>query len=266
MASIEWLLTEKCNFNCSYCGLFNNLKTPETDEIKLRNFILKIKALQQKMNLEFFIFGGEPFLHPKVDFVITLLHKYNVDYKFQTNLSNFSTNKIIKLSEKQKISKLNVSVHFEQQNINSYIENIEKLIKNNVNLNEIQIMYSHNILSEYKILKEKFPDQRILIYSISDFLVSGFSNALKEFNELKRENNSDFKFEQIKVKHPVSNEIVDRSFVWEEFLNKEISPKNKVCLLKDNFFMFDSKLNTFNCCFHEFIVDGICPFDTCFLS
>lgn len=264
MASIEWLLTEKCNFNCSYCGLYNNLKAPETDEIKLRNFILKIKVLQQKMNLEFFIFGGEPFLHPKVGFVINLLHKYNIDYKFQTNLSNFSTNKIIELNEKQKIVKLNVSVHFEQQNITSYIENIEKLIKNNVNLNEIQIMYSHNILTEYKILKEKFPDQKVIIYSISDFLVSGFDKTLKEFNVFKK--TLDLDFERIKVKHPVTNEIIDRSFVWEEFLDKTISPKNKVCLLKDNFFMFDSKLNTFNCCFHEFIVDGICPFDTCFLS
>ena len=90
------------------------------------------------------------------------------------------------------------------------------------------------------------------------------NQTLKEFNVFKK--TLDLDFERIKVKHPVTNEIIDRSFVWEEFLDKTISPKNKVCLLKDNFFMFDSKLNTFNCCFHEFIVDGICPFDTCFLS
>jgi sulfatase maturation enzyme AslB (radical SAM superfamily) len=264
MASIEWLLTEKCNFNCSYCGLYNNLKTPETDEVKLRNFILKVKTLQQKLGLEFFIFGGEPFLHTKIDFVLELLQKYNIDYKFQTNLSNFSVNKIIQLSKTQNIKKLNVSVHLTQQSINTYISNIEKLIKNNINLEEIQIMFSHNIISEYLILKEKFPDNKIVIYSISDFLVSGFGDVLKEFNILKQTSN--YNFERIKVKHPITSELTDRSYVWEEFIDKKISPKGEICLLKDNFFMFDSKLNTFNCCFHEFIKDSICPFDTCFLS
>ena len=41
---VEWLVTENCNFSCSYCGLYNNKKSSEKDKDKLKNamkFILE---------------------------------------------------------------------------------------------------------------------------------------------------------------------------------------------------------------------------------
>ena len=265
MASIEWLVTEKCNFNCSYCGLYNNLKKPELNLNEIKKFLIKLKLLQEKKKLEFFLFGGETFLHPKIKDILFLLKKYNIFYKTQTNLSTYSTNKIIEISKTIKISKITVSVHFEQQSLEEYIKNINSLIQNNVKINEIQIMFKdESVLDKFETLKNIFKDQHVIMYAVSDFLVQGFGDSLKKFNELKKLNPENF--ENIIVTHPETKKQIQRSIIWEEFIDKKLSPKNNICLLKDNFLMFDSQLKIYNCCFHEFIEDSICKFDTCFMS
>ena len=265
MASIEWLISENCNFNCKYCALWDNNKQPETDLTKIKSFLIKIKTLQQKLNLEFFIFGGEPLLHPKIEKIISILDTFNIDYRFQTNLSDYATNTLLKLKSAGYIfKKLNISVHLSQQSVNEYIENISKLLENNININTIEVMfYGKEMINDYKILQNKFDN--VVLAPVSDFLVEGFGDILKQYNQLRIDDTS-IKFEELKMVHPINQNLIYRSFIWQEFIDKIWSPKGKLCLLKDKFFMFDSQLNTFNCCFHDFITDEICTYDTCFLS
>lgn len=265
MSSIEWLVSENCNFSCSYCASWDNTKQPEQDLTKLKTFLVKIKTLQQQQHLEFFIFGGEPFLHPKIENIVSMLNTFNIDYRFQTNLSKQGTEKIIDLKSKDiKIKKINISVHLSQQSVDDYIINIDKLLNNNIHIDLIEVMYyNKEIIDDYKKLQQKY--QNVILTPVSDFLVEGFGNILKEYNNL-REIDTTITFENLKLKHPITNKQVYRSLIWQEFIDKQWSPKGMECLLKDKFFMFDSQLDTFNCCFRDFIEDGICTYDTCFLS
>jgi sulfatase maturation enzyme AslB (radical SAM superfamily) len=263
--SIEWLVTEHCNFSCSYCGLYNNTKPHETDEVKLINFLKQIKAKQYLFDFTFFLFGGEPFLHNKISFIIDSLNDLKIDYLIQSNLSNISISKIIE----NDISSINFSIHPSQMSLDNVISNLSIAFDNNVNINAIEIMFSSiSDLQFYRDLCLKFPNHisLFILCPVSDFLVEGFSDILSSFNFL-RDKTPDVNFESILIPHPLSSDLIERSVVWQEFTDKKWSPKGNLCIMKDDFLMFDSNLDIFNCCFHDFIDEPfICPYDTCFLS
>lgn len=268
---VEWLLTEQCNFDCSYCGLYNNKILPNYDEDSITAFLKKIKARQMVEDFEFFIFGGEPFLHRKIHFILTELKRLNIKYMFQTNLSNKSTSTILDLYLTHNIIPLafNISCHIEQMSTTSYIKNLMKIL-NIPNIwkavNNIEVMYSgEDALKMYTDLKNEIKDKRIILCPISDFLVDGFGDTLKEYNKLKLVvQDQEIEFEDVVIE----KYNTQRSLVWEEFVDKtpEYNPKGRPCLLKDRFIMYDSSFNEFNCCFHESVDQNSCPFESCFLS
>lgn len=271
MRVVEWLLTENCNFSCEYCGLYNNEKKYITDKKELTSFLIEIKAKQLIDYFEFFIFGGEPFLHPEVNFIVAELNRLNIDYIFQTNLSKKSTDVIYEIIKNEEIKKINISVHSTQQSVNDYILNLNKLFsfKNfKYLLNNIEVMYNDlESIKYYYELKKNFSDVNIILCPVSDFLVEGFGKSLTEYNEIRRNKKfSDIVFEDIMVVGPDGKEKI-RSEIWQDFIENKQSPKGKECLLKSkNFLMYDSLLNTYNCCFHDNVDLTSCPYDTCFLS
>jgi len=272
--NIEWLLTEKCNFNCSYCGLYNNKKNPSMCSKELEVFLDFVEEKQDEGFGELFIFGGEPTVHPDFIEIINKINKRDIKYIIQTNLSDKAVRVLLNSNPK----KINISVHPEQQSLNKYIKNIRVMLQHNWSqlksnsiyksgcnpINNIEIMYVGNIsIKFYKVLEELFPELNIILCPVSDFLVEGFGKKLKEYNNLKKFRN-DINFEDIEVKGP-NGIIKDRSLIWEDFIDQKQSPKGKECLLKD-FIMIDSQFNKFNCCFHTVVDKTCCPFDTCFLS
>ena len=94
---VEWELTLKCNYSCDYCGLLRPIKE-QTNEKILYKFI---KNLNKKYSTkEIFLFGGEPFLHPKIEFIIKTLQLFNQPFMIQSNLSNTSTKVIQSINVK----------------------------------------------------------------------------------------------------------------------------------------------------------------------
>lgn len=263
--NIEWLVTEKCNFKCSYCGLYNNKKKPETDLSILSTFIKSIHRKQLVYDFDFFVFGGEPFLHPNIDFIIGEMNYREIKYTIQSNCSSFSICKIKELENK--IKSINFSIHLREfQNKENIFNNIQQAIDLKVNIKNIEVMYiDSNDENLYYELVNIFPNLNIILCPVSDFLVSGFSQSLKNYNLLMN-HKKDIQFENVRVPHPETKIETPRSIIWEEFIDQKISPKNKLCILKDKFMMYDSQLRIYNCCFHMNMVDNICKFDTCFLS
>ena len=85
---VEWEVTLKCNYSCFYCTNLDQSLNTVTDKPQLKNFI---KSLGEKYpNVEVFVFGGEPFLHPHIDYIIECFNEFNVPFVIQTNLSKKS--------------------------------------------------------------------------------------------------------------------------------------------------------------------------------
>ena len=263
--NVEWLVTENCNFSCSYCGLYNNKKSSEKDKDKLKKFLKTIYLKQQVYDFDFFLFGGEPFLHPDIDFIINEMNQLKIDYTIQSNCSYYSVDKISKLQSN--IKAINFSIHLREFSCKqSVMKNIDQMISLNINIKNIEVMYVDKYdLELYYELVYLFPDLNIILCPISDFLVTGFRQSLREYNQLMI-NDKNINFEKVSILHPITKILTPRSHIWEEFANQTLSPKNKECILKDKFIMYDSKLEVYNCCFHDNIKDNICTYDSCFLS
>jgi len=96
---VNWLLTRKCNLNCSYCAIVKNYKGLPEEYPKINHYIKNemstetvIRGLEQfKLhNPDCFniFYGGEPLLHPDLSEIINYCNKENIHYTIITNNSD----------------------------------------------------------------------------------------------------------------------------------------------------------------------------------
>ena len=250
---IEWEIILACNYKCKYCGLLDSKIKPIIDEKILYNFIKELNIKYK--NIEIFIFGGEPFLHPKIEFIIETLQEFNQPYVIQTNLSKHSSKKIIEINKNINI---NISIHPDH-----WDNNLSDIVKINkyANIKNIDIMFSSE--KAFDIY-----DKIIIFYKnsvlcpVTNIGCEGYENILKMYNECR--NNIKYKkynFEQTKKIY--NDEEMFRSDIWEKQNNNEIITFNKPCMYKDQFILFDPQLNNYNCCYRK-NNNGICKQNACF--
>lgn len=197
-----------------------------------------------------FLFGGEPFLNPKIEFILKTMQKYNKDFVIQTN---FSQIEIIKKNLKYLKNKIQVSYHSTQ------IKNPEEMFKNLLihkdYIKRIDIMFlSLNDINIYNKLNKFF--KNVYLTPVSNFNTKESLNTqivkkgLETFCELKKSNTS-------------MCEKSNRCFVWLDMLNKKYTTKNKKCLYKDYYKLYAPDLKSYNCS-HR-INSEVCPNDNCFM-
>lgn len=239
---VEWECILDCNYSCKYCTNGNNnvLKNPikyVNDEKRLEEFIFSLK----KYNTEVFVFGGEPFLHPKIKYIIQTFNKFEIPFVIQTNFSQFK--KIKSITEN---FIMQVSIHrLMIKDFNKLKEQLQELQNK---IRRIDIMYDS--LECIKIYKElNLPNT--FIAPIADFKSSEriFLPKLIEFNKYKKI----FNF----------FEPGNRSNKWEDMFINGSQIKGKECIYKDKYILFDPEFKSYNCS-HR-INCKICPNDACFL-
>lgn len=250
---VEWEIILDCNYRCEYCtnGRNDLFKPPIkyiTDENILYSFI---KTLNGKYpNDELFVFGGEPFLHPKIRFIIETLNSFNQPFMIQTN---FSQIKIINsLNDLDFIMQL--SIHPTQiKDIDFIINNI----KNNYSkIRKIDVMFYKGAFEIYKKLEPLFKD-KLYMAPVAGFIGSSGVIPVNDINEWLR------RFNILKKSSNINFEKGDRSYKWEKIMKGEIITKGSKCIYKDKYILFDPQLNSYNCS-HRIKCD-ICPNKACFL-
>ena len=250
---VEWEIILSCNYNCGYCGLLDPKIKPVTDEKTLYNFI---KDLNSKYSdIEIFIFGGEPFLHPKIEFIIATLNHFKQPFVIQTNLSRRSFRVIKDLLPKHKFN-INISVHPDH-----WDNNLEDIIKVKSIVNNIDVMFSSEKAFEVYDRVVRFYRDAILC-PVTDVGCVGYKEILQKYNQYRY--NPLYQHYNFETTTKVyNNKEMFRSEIWEKQNNKEIITFNKECMYKDNFMLFDPELNSYNCCYRK-NNNGICKQDACF--
>lgn len=249
----EWEITSKCNYNCWYCSL-PNIKT-ESNKKVLKNFMDKLDT-----NTELFLFGGEPFLHPEVKFILNYLDKIKQPFVVQSNLSTISIKKII--SENLKNFLLQGSVHPSEINLKSLISNLNKLkqlcIDNSITIRRIDIMYiGKKSLIYYREVQKIFPEICYML-PIAGFYENESNKFTKEYNSIRfKRMYSWIRFEENYIKEYSKF----RSELWEDQNDGKFTTFGKPCPY--DYTLWDSKLNKTNCCYRE-NTNGICNKKGCF--
>ena len=240
---VEWEVTLHCNYNCFYCTNLDPTIKPVTDHGKLALFIEQLG--NEYPGVEIFIFGGEPFLHPEISFIIETFNRFNIPFVIQTNLSKKSLQVINKLKEPVI---LQVSIHPTE------IPLSDINIPDNINIRTIDVMFTGlNAVPYYLSVKGKA--EKVYLTPIGDF-GDGISGAtLDKYNEMR----NDPRWENIIDFEEVKRLGDYRSNMWTDY-----SPRGKPCLYQDIYFLYSPNLDLYNCC-HRVNHTGICNHDKCFL-
>ena len=110
--SISIPILNNCNLFCAYCDNFIPLRKEiwyeESDNFE-RN-ISQLKNICDKIKF-IFIIGGEPFLHPNIVELCTILRKYYSDITIGIHTNGFPLLDIINDKILYNLSKLNIAIH-----------------------------------------------------------------------------------------------------------------------------------------------------------
>lgn len=246
---VEWELTMKCNYKCFYCTNLDKSIKPILDENEIQNFI---QMLGEKYpDVEIFLFGGEPFLHPKIHWIIKCFNEFKIPFVIQTNFSEHSI-KIMKTIVDP--FRINISIHPSEISI----EKLPKLFEYKPDIKVIDVMYTgKNSIDYYFNVKKLIEHKNTFLTPITDF-GDGYSDTLlREY--LTYKNNSIYK----KIINFENIERIgkQRSDIW---IDKNFTTFGKPCLYKDTYFLYGPNLDLYNCCY-RIKTDGICPKPKCFL-
>ena len=278
---VEWELTLDCQNHCLYCTNGTNdclIKQnkepikPETREDVLYDFIVQLNKKYPNVNI--FLFGGEPSLHPRFEFIIKTLNKLRQPYTIQTNFQNPKLLKILENTQisptGEKLRNVQVSVHRTQiRNINSYFK---KLLKYKKFIKRIDIMYT-NIYDEklYDKWHKFFTDASIQLTPVSYFETPSFKDSVLKAKILK----SLKSYCEVHRLRSHKCEKSYRCYFWVDMLEGKISTKGKECLYYNDsrtsntntnvfdYVLFDPNLKQYNCS-HR-LNTKICPNESCFL-
>lgn len=245
---VEWEVTLDCNFKCEYCVNSRNsaLPTPiyhEQNKEKVFEFIedLKIKYPDE----ELFLFGGEPFAHKFFGEIIQKLDEVQMNYVIQTNFS--LPKRIESIGTSVQVSVHPTQIRDKKKYI-SELERLQHLVK------RVDVMFMGKIsIDYYKEIVKVIPKEKVILVPVAGFKGVDVNKYLYEYNRLRQGIHSRF----------INFEYGERSFNWEQQMRGEWTPKNKPCMYKDKYVLFDPMLRQYGCSYRG--NHDICPHDHCFI-
>ena len=255
---IEWECILECNYKCSYCCRFNGpagVTGPiryEKDKDKVFSFLSSLK--EKYPESELFLFGGEPFVHPFIEDIVSHLNSVGMSYVIQSNFTLYD--RMRSLLEKETFP-LQISLHPND------IEDEEELLKQLPlfidYIRRIDVMYvGRHTLDLYKKILPVIGEARDRMYltPVADFeFDAGMNEHLYDFNKLKND--------------PVYGRVYnfedgERSFLWEDQMKGNFSLKGKPCPYIGKYLLFDPQLNSYTCNYRQ--NNELCPNNHCFLA
>ena len=159
---INWILTRKCNYSCSYCTVYDNVKgffPPIEDLLRAIGFIAPLPHDDIRVTLS----GGEPTSHPKYfEFVLALAEALGKRGSIST-ITNLSKGKHYyerlgtALAEARSRISFIASYHFDFANAERFIENIRTLVEQEIPI-KVSVMPHPERIDEARTLVERMDE------------------------------------------------------------------------------------------------------------
>lgn len=247
---VEWEVTMKCNYQCTYCTNLDKTIRPVMDRETVREFVRGLG--EQHPGAEIFVFGGEPFLHPDIRWIIRCFNEFKVPFVVQTNYSKYSVEVM-----KQTIDPFSINISIHPTEIE--LGDLAKLFKYQPKINRIDVMFTgEEAIQYYFAIKKLLPTfKQLYLTPVTDFGDGVSQEALHKFNELK----DHFLWSRMIQFERIERLGRLRSEIWAD---DDFVTLGKPCLYKDRYFLYGANLELYNCCY-RIKTDGTCPKDKCFL-
>lgn len=246
---VEWEITMQCNYGCTYCTNLDKGIFPVTDTTEIYNFIKKLG--DEHPGVEVFVFGGEPFLHPKIGYIVETFNALGVPFVIQTNFSSHSRTIMEGIGSPFKI---NISIHPSEVSIDDVVDGLSKIDPRMVNI--VDVMYvGVESMPYYFAARRAIKHDHVYLTPIADFGDGISDTVLDEYNKLRKTMGTAIQFEN------VERFGRQRSDVWAD---RRFKTLGKPCLYKDRYFLYGPDFKLHNCCY-RLTTDGICPKPKCFL-
>ena len=155
-------ITNYCNLNCSFCSKDKRQK----HEMSVNEFSEVINKIKDYTKTIYLHIKGEPLLHSKLDEILTLCDKNNINVKITTNGTLLKSK--LNILKKHSIKQINVSLHSEN-NYPNYFEDVfnscDELsqntnivyriwVLNDLKLDKISTMIVEKLQKHYKLSNE----------------------------------------------------------------------------------------------------------------
>jgi len=138
--AVEFLITQRCNYKCEYCGGVFSHKGKNAENKTIDNFIKLLSDLRGQSVIK--LIGGEPLLHPRFmeisHFIMRCKHELHIGTNF--SLPNKTFENLVDRAERDKQIVLIVSMHLSQiKSVDNFIEKIISLKEYGKNKIDIQV-------------------------------------------------------------------------------------------------------------------------------
>ena len=251
---VEWEVTMRCNYRCSYCTNLDPSIIPVSDLSLIRDFIQRLGT--EHPGVEIFVFGGEPFLHPDIDYIVRTFNEFEIPFVIQTNFSKKSVAVMKRIKEPFNI---NISIHPSEVKLDTVVDLFSSPLPANITIKIIDVMYIGRESITYYLNIQGTGAKYASMYltPVTDFGDGVSGKKLAEYNE-KRTNrllSQIINFESVKEFGEY------RSVLWA---SKEFTTKGKPCIYTDRYFLYGPDFKLHNCCYRE-VHTGLCNQVKCFL-
>lgn len=146
---IEWNLSKRCNYDCSYCpSAIHDNHSPHTDIEVLKRAVDTLMAVGKPIRLSFT--GGEPCVHPKFSELVEHCRKVGIAWISVTTNGTLPFNFYANLP----VDQLVVSIHFEYdwQRVFNTVEKLADLSNTSI---LVQIMAHHDHMNSVKEVRAR---------------------------------------------------------------------------------------------------------------
>ena len=163
---IDWLLTQRCNYSCSYCGSYDNSQEVLFKSLEdYEEAFSFVKSHFGNYRGRISLLGGEPTLYKKWVELVNILDKLNFKLKITTNLA-VPVEKYVNRLNKSLGKFIIGSFHAEFSDPDNFIKNVRKLNKEGFLLGtSIMALPSHWDVVKYTYSKLKDVANLDMIYS-----------------------------------------------------------------------------------------------------
>lgn len=201
---IEWMLTKCCNYKCEYCseGKYkpsndNNQKNLEKQAVLIKKIIIKNK---QKVGFEFF--GGEPTIFNLSELIKILDNEYITDYLLITNLSRdkqyyLELYNVTKYYNKK--LKITASLHETQCDYKEFLNKINFLIENGLNISLQMVVNNNNLKLAKKIYKTFLHKKKFCVERDGNNKLNGSKECIEFVNSCNEKNKKTFTVNKNKI-------------------------------------------------------------------